>query len=65
MGSTESRITWCETKALVGHTKEVYDLCWSNCGTYLVSGSLDNRAILWNVQKQKLLQIIDGHTSYV
>jgi WD40 repeat protein len=65
MGSTEVKLTWCETKPLRGHNKEVYDLCWSNCGNFLVSASLDNRAILWNVGKQKLIQVMDGHTSYV
>jgi len=55
MGTTENIMQWCEQKILPGHGKDVYDLSWSNCGTYLVSGSLDNRAILWHVPKAKLI----------
>jgi chromatin assembly factor 1 subunit B len=49
MGTNETRVTWCDSKILPGHSKEVMDICWSNCGNYLVSASMDNRAILWNI----------------
>lgn len=35
---------------LTGHTAEVIDLRWSNDGKYLVSGGMDDKAILWDVQ---------------
>ena len=54
-------MTWCETKILLGHVKEVYDLRWSLDGKYIVSGSMDDRAILWNVEKVKYIQILEGH----
>ena len=55
MGTNEYRITWCYTKSLPSHTKEVMDLSWSNCGSYLVTASMDNRAIIWNVSKSKCI----------
>lgn len=31
-----------------GHLEDVLDLCWSRDSTFLLSGSIDNSAILWN-----------------
>ena len=64
-GSNEQKLTWCETKPLFGHSQEVYDLCWSHDCKYLVSASLDKMVNVWNVEKGKLIQTLDGHTSYV
>lgn len=43
------------------------DLCWSNDSNYLVSGSLDGTAILWNIGGNKFskVQTFDGHKKYV
>ena len=65
IGSNETRLTWCETKPLHGHAKEVYDLNWSKNGLYLVSCGLDKNVNIWSVEKGKLIQTLDGHTSYV
>lgn len=34
-----------------GHLEDVYDLCWSVDSNFLISGSVDNTAIVWDVQK--------------
>ena len=34
-----------------GHIEDVYDLCWSPDGNNLISGSVDNSAIIWDVMK--------------
>ena len=34
-----------------GHLEDIYDLAWSPNGTQLVSGSVDNSAIIWDVDK--------------
>lgn len=36
---------------LRGHLGDVADLSWSKDGRYLVSGSVDNSAIVWDVKK--------------
>ena len=52
-------------KMLRGHLDDVYDLQWSPDGRFLVSGSIDNTAIVWDVRTGKILQCIKEHSSYV
>jgi len=33
------------------HLEDVYDIAWSSDGTQLISGSVDNSAILWDIKK--------------
>ena len=42
---------WNTCKILFGHSSDVFDIRWSNDSKYLISGSIDNSAILWNVEK--------------
>uniref|UniRef100_A0A8C4WU51 Chromatin assembly factor 1, subunit B n=1 Tax=Eptatretus burgeri TaxID=7764 RepID=A0A8C4WU51_EPTBU len=37
-----------------GHVGDVYDLAWSPCGKLLLSGSIDNTAVLWDSRPRKL-----------
>lgn len=43
------------------------DLCWANDSSYLVSGSLDGSAILWNITANKFgkVQTFEGHKKFV
>ena len=41
------------------------DLCWSPDGHYLVTGSVDNEAIVWDVAKGQKLNYLPGHKGYV
>ena len=34
-----------------GHIEDVYDLAWSPDGIFLISGSVDNSAIIWDISK--------------
>ena len=34
-----------------GHLEDIYDICWSADGKYMISGSVDNSAILWDLTK--------------
>jgi WD40 repeat protein len=36
-----------------GHTKEIYDLAWSPCGRYFITGAIDNTACVWNLEDSK------------
>ncbi|KAF5810753.1 putative transcription factor WD40-like family [Helianthus annuus] len=47
------------------HRKDVLDLEWSTDGAYLISGSVDNSCIIWDVNKGSVHQIVDGHFHYV
>ena len=58
-GSAEGNLTeegtskenWTLVKMLRGHLEDVYDLCWSPDSAHIVSGSVDNTSIVWDVQK--------------
>lgn len=65
IGSTEEIISWGTYKILRGHLSDVYDLYWSPDSKYLISGSVDNCAICWNVEKSKEIHKIMDHTHFV
>jgi hypothetical protein len=52
-------------KIFRGHLDDVYDLQWSPDGRCLISGSVDNSAIVWDVRTGKILQHIKEHSGYV
>lgn len=56
---------WKFLKTFIFHRKDVLDLEWSADGAFLVSGSVDNSCIIWNVSKGSVHQILDAHQHYV
>lgn len=56
---------WNLWKVLRGHIEDVYDLSWSPDSNFLVSGSVDNTAILWDIQKGRSAGIISDHKGFV
>lgn len=38
-----------------GHIEDVYDICWTRDGNFMVSGSVDNTAIMWDINKGLLI----------
>lgn len=56
---------WLTYKVLRGHMEDVYDLCWSPNSMNLISGSVDNTAIMWDVHKGKSMCILSDHKSFV
>lgn len=58
-------VSWLPCKSLIGHAAEVYDLRWSSDSNYLVSSGMDNRAILWSVEKSMYIQVFDSHKNVV
>ncbi|XP_076857729.1 chromatin assembly factor 1 subunit B [Brachyhypopomus gauderio] len=57
--------SWNVVKILRGHIEDVYDLSWSSDGNFLVSGSVDNTAIMWDIQKSQKMCIFSDPKSYV
>jgi chromatin assembly factor 1 subunit B len=48
-----------------GHLEDILDLSWSRDGSTLISGSIDNSAILWNVINGDRLAIIKEPKGFV
>uniref|UniRef100_A0A672JTV8 Chromatin assembly factor 1 subunit B n=1 Tax=Salarias fasciatus TaxID=181472 RepID=A0A672JTV8_SALFA len=56
---------WSVVKTLRGHIEDVYDISWTRDGNFMISGSVDNTAIMWNINKGQKLCILNDHKSYV
>jgi len=50
---------------LKGHTNVVNALAFSPDSRYLVSGSTDKKAILWDVSKKRRMHTLQGHTDHI
>lgn len=58
--------SWKVYKILRGHSQDVADISWRTDGQYLVSGSIDNNIIIWNVPTgKKHHQMTEEHHSFV
>ncbi|XP_065089218.1 chromatin assembly factor 1 subunit B [Ochlerotatus camptorhynchus] len=61
----QDKETWLTMKILRGHMEDVYDLSWSPNSMYLISGSVDNTAMMWDVNKGKSMHIFSDHKGFV
>lgn len=50
---------------LRGHKDDIYDICWAPDESKLVSGSIDNTAIIWDFTKGKMNHILTDHKGFV
>lgn len=57
--------SWSVVKTLRGHLEDVYDICWGRDENFMVSGSVDNTAIMWDINKGQKLCLLADHKSYV
>lgn len=64
-GSSEEKVSWCNAKIMRGHLSDVYDISWSPDSQYLISGSVDNSAIVWSIEKGKGIQKFTDHNHFV
>ncbi|XP_076257991.1 chromatin assembly factor 1, p105 subunit [Rhynchophorus ferrugineus] len=64
-GDTGDKEIWIVYKVLRGHKEDVYDLSWSIDNSKILSGSVDNTAILWDINKGKLDHILSDHKGFV
>lgn len=63
--SEQDQETWIIMKTLRGHLEDVYDLAWSMDSLSIISGSVDNTAIVWDVKKGRSKTILKEHKSFV
>ncbi|XP_051161222.1 chromatin assembly factor 1 subunit B [Leptopilina boulardi] len=56
---------WTSWKVLKGHLEDIYDICWSPDSSSLVSGSVDNTAILWDLNKGRSNCILSDYKGFV
>lgn len=58
-----------KTRSTLTHGSDIYDICWSADGTKLISGSVDNKVIIWSISDGgnscKLSQVLHEHTNFV
>ncbi|KAI9256270.1 WD40-repeat-containing domain protein [Sporodiniella umbellata] len=57
--------TWSVVHMFYGHNKEIYDLAWSPCGKYFITGSIDNTARVWSLPDRTCIQVLTDHSHYV
>lgn len=62
---TANKEHWVPLKTLRGHIDDVCDISWSSDGLQLLSGSVDNTAILWDITKGKSISILSEHKGFV
>lgn len=65
LNETKDKEQWISYKVLKGHLEDVYDISWSPDSNMLVSGSVDNTAILWDVQQGRSVSILSDHKGFV
>lgn len=63
--SIENKEHWVVHKVLRGHLEDICDLSWSPNDTFLVSGSVDNAAIVWDVPKGKSVSVLRENKGFV
>ncbi|CAD7013562.1 unnamed protein product [Ceratitis capitata] len=61
----QDKEVWIVLKVLRGHMEDIYDLSWAPNSQFLVSGSVDNTAMVWDVQKGKSTGMLRDHKSFV
>lgn len=62
---TADKEKWSILKILRGHKEDVYDISWSPNSLKLLSGSVDNTAIIWDLAKGTNDNILKDHKGFV
>ncbi|CAG9800868.1 unnamed protein product [Chironomus riparius] len=63
--SDSDKEVWISYKTLRGHMEDVYDLSFSPDSQFIMSGSVDNTAMIWDIEKAKSCSIIRDHKGFV
>ncbi|KAF9920739.1 hypothetical protein FBU30_009347 [Linnemannia zychae] len=59
------RETWRVQSVMRGSLSDIYDIAWSPDGRFIISGSIDNTARIWDVKDAKCIHVIADHRHYV
>ncbi|KAG0309524.1 hypothetical protein BGZ97_013042 [Linnemannia gamsii] len=59
------RETWRVQSMMRGSLSDIYDIAWSPDGRFIISGSIDNTARIWDVRDAKCIHVIADHRHYV
>lgn len=57
--------TWNAFKMLRGHVEDINDLSWSSDDKYIISGSIDHTAIMWDITKGSKLCILSEAKHFI
>lgn len=60
-GQDKYEIGWGSKRVLRGHLREIHDLCWNDKADCIASGSLDGQVIIFDVEKAKIVQRLEGN----
>ncbi|CAF0976061.1 unnamed protein product [Brachionus calyciflorus] len=61
----ENKENWYAFKTFRGHLEDILDLAWSRDSTTLISGSIDNSVIVWNVNTGNKIAILKEPKGFV
>lgn len=53
LDNTDNKEQWILWKILRGHVQDIYDINWSPDSKHLISGSVDNTAIMWDIHNDR------------
>ena len=65
---TDGTPVWRRVTTLRGHNDDVMDVSWATDGTALLTGSIDNKAIIWEVSDKnrgKILAQLANHKHFI
>lgn len=48
-----------------GHGSEVYDIAWSPNASYIIAGTMDNTAFVWDTKSCRKRAMLQHHKGYV
>ncbi len=64
-GGFVNRENWTMWKILRGHLNDILGLSWSPCSKFIISGSVDSTAFIFNTEKGEKVKMLDDHNGWV
>lgn len=65
MDEDDNKENWFSFKTFRGHLEDILDLSWSKDGSIIISGSIDNSVIVWDVATGNKLSILKEPKGFV